>query len=139
MLNWLLQHFCSLLEQLEMMTSGDSQVFLTARTALASITSFLLALLIGPFAISWLKKRCGEKVKSGSQRLNELQADKNKTPTMGGLFIVGSIVISILLWGDLSSSYVQLALFTVISFAILGAVDDWIKTADIAKRITSKT
>lgn len=138
MLNWLLQHFAPLLEQIELMTSGDSQVFLTARTALASVTSFLLAILFGPFAIQWLKKRFCEQVKSGSERLNELQASKNKTPTMGGIFIVGAIVLSILLWGDLTSRYVQLALFTVISFATLGAVDDWIKLSTSRNGLRAK-
>ena len=48
MLVWLFQRVGPLLESLETHTSGDSRVFLTARTALASVTAFLLALLLGP-------------------------------------------------------------------------------------------
>lgn len=127
MLIWLLKHFAPLLEKFELYSSGDSRVFLTARIALASVTSFLMAMLLGPFAIRWLKKRFPERVDSASERLNELHAKKNATPTMGGLFVMGAVVFASLLWGDLTSRYVQLGLFVVIGFATLGAIDDWIK------------
>src|SRR6056297_2643185 len=127
MLLWLLDHFAPLLEQLEFYSTGDSRVFLTARIALASVTSFLISLLLGPFAIRWLKRRCKERIVSDSEYLNELQAEKDQTPTMGGIFIVASIVLAILMWGDLTNSFTLLGLFTVISFGILGAVDDWTK------------
>jgi phospho-N-acetylmuramoyl-pentapeptide-transferase len=127
MLYWLLNHFAPLLEQLELHSSGDSRVFLTARTALASVTSFLMAMLLGPLAIRWLKRRFRERIDSASERLNELHANKSETPTMGGLFVVGAIVIAALLWGDLTSRYTQLALLVAVGFAALGAVDDWIK------------
>ncbi len=127
MLYWLLNEFGPILRRVESHSSGDSRVFLTARIAMASITSFLLALLFGPIAITWLKKRFRERIDSASDRLNEIQASKQSTPTMGGLFIVLAVVIATLLWGDLSNQFVQLALFVVVGFAGLGAVDDWIK------------
>jgi phospho-N-acetylmuramoyl-pentapeptide-transferase len=127
MLVWILNRFAPLLEQMEIYSSGDSRVFLTARTALASLTSFVMALLLGPVAIRWLKQRFRERIDSASERLNELHAAKSATPTMGGLFIVAAIVISCLLWSDLSSRYVQLAMLTAIGFGALGAVDDWVK------------
>jgi len=127
MLLWLLDHFAPLLEQLEFYSTGDSRVFLTARIALASVTSFLISLLLGPFAIRWLKRRCQERIASDSEYLNELQAEKDQTPTMGGIFIVASIVLAILMWGDLTNSFTLLGLVTVISFGTLGAVDDWTK------------
>lgn len=127
MLLWLLEHFAPLLEQLEIFASGDSRVFLTARIALASITSFLISLLIGPFAIRWLKRRCKERIVSDSAYLNELQADKDQTPTMGGIIIIASITTAILMWGDLTSSFALLGLFTIVSFGTLGAIDDWTK------------
>ena len=110
MLYWLFQRVEPLLESVESHTSGDSRVFLTARSALASVTAFLLALLLGPIAIGWLRKRFRERVASDSEQLNELQASKNNTPTMGGLFIVAAIVLSVLLWGDLGNRFVQMAL-----------------------------
>jgi phospho-N-acetylmuramoyl-pentapeptide-transferase len=127
MLFWLLDRFAPLLEQMELHSSGDSRVFLTARIALASVTSFLMAIALGPLAIRWLKRHFRERIDSGSERLNELHAGKSSTPTMGGLFVVGSILLATLLWADLSNRYVQLALLVAFGFAALGAVDDWIK------------
>ncbi|MCA9070474.1 MAG: phospho-N-acetylmuramoyl-pentapeptide-transferase [Planctomycetaceae bacterium] len=127
MFYWFIKEYGALLEHLELHSSGDSRVFLTARIALASLTSFALALGFGPVAIRWLKERYQERIDSASERLNELHASKSSTPTMGGLFIVLSIVVATLLWGNLSNSLVLLALFVVLSFSMLGAVDDWIK------------
>lgn len=127
MLIWLLQHFSSFLERMELHATGDSVVFLTARVALASIISFLSAILLGPVAIRWLQARFKEEINSDSEKLNQLHADKKSTPTMGGLFVVGAIVIATLFCADLSNRYVQVGLFVTVSFALLGAVDDWIK------------
>ena len=90
---WLLNQFAPLLERMELYSSGDSRVYLTARTALSSVTAFLIAILLGPLAISWLKRRFPERIDSASERLNELQAGKQSTPTMGGLFVVGALSI----------------------------------------------
>ena len=127
MIIWLLNHFSPLLEKLEVLSTGDSRVFLTARIALASLSSFLIAILLGPLAIRWLEKHFRERIDSASEKLNEIHASKNATPTMGGIFIVGAILISGLLWADLSSGYVQLGLLTASGFALLGAYDDWVK------------
>ena len=135
---WLIHRFSPLLEQLELVSSGDSRVFLTARIALASVTAFVIAICLGPKAIRWLEGRFQERVASDSVRLNELQASKNKTPTMGGLFVIGALVLSALMWADLSSRYVQLALGAAIGFAALGAIDDWIKLSTTRKGLTVK-
>jgi phospho-N-acetylmuramoyl-pentapeptide-transferase len=52
---------------------------------------------------------------------------KSGTPTMGGLLILAAIVTSVLLWGDLSNRYVLVTLFVVISFGLIGWVDDYRK------------
>ncbi len=127
MLLWLLNQFAPLLHQVEQHSSGDSRVFLTFRIALASVTSFVLALLLGPIAIRWLKGRFRERIDSGSERLNELHAGKSSTPTMGGLFIVAATVMAALVWGDLENVYVEMAIVTALGFGLLGAYDDWIK------------
>ncbi len=139
MLYWMYQRFGPLLESVELHTSGDSRVFLTARTALASVTAFLLALLLGPMAIRWLQARFLERVVSDSQRLNELQSQKQDTPTMGGLFIVSSIVLSVLLWADLGNRFVQLAVLVSVSFAMLGGLDDWIKLSTPRNGLRART
>ena len=139
MLVWLLNRFGPLLDQMELYTTGDSRVFLTARTAMASVTGFALALLLGPFAIGWLKRRFRERIDSGSDRLNQLQAEKSDTPTMGGLFIVAAVVSSVLLWGDLENRFVQLSLLTALGFATLGGVDDWIKLSTDRNGLRART
>jgi phospho-N-acetylmuramoyl-pentapeptide-transferase len=127
MLIWLLNHFAPLLERLELHASGDSRVFVTARAALASVSSFLFAIVCGPLAIRWLNSRFRERVASASERLNEIQSAKNTTPTMGGVFILVAVLASVVLFGDLSSRYVQLGLVVAIGLGFVGAADDWIK------------
>ncbi|MEZ6057394.1 MAG: phospho-N-acetylmuramoyl-pentapeptide-transferase [Planctomycetaceae bacterium] len=127
MLNWLLQHVLPLAEQGEPAAAGDSRVYLTARTAGAALMAFVAAVLVGPLAIRFLKRRFRERIDSASDRLNELHATKQETPTMGGLFILAAIVCVTLLFGDWSSSCVQIALFVTLGFGGIGAVDDWIK------------
>ncbi len=138
MLTWLILRFGPFHEQFAAHMAGDSRVFLTARTALAASTAFLTALFWGPVAIRWLKHRYCERISSASERLNELHADKCNTPTMGGLFIVGSIVAAVLLWGNLASPYVQMSLFVAIAFGALGAMDDWIKVSTSRRGLTAK-
>lgn len=127
MLVWLLEQFDPLLTHVSQATSGDSRIFLTARVAAASVIAFLLALIGGTPAIRWLRANFPERVDSASERLNQLQAAKNSTPTMGGLFVMGAVFVAVLLAGDLSSRYVQLSLFIVAGFGTVGAADDWIK------------
>ncbi len=136
MLSWLLHQFLPFAERVDQATAGDSRALLTARTAAAAVTSFLMALLLGPLAIRWLKTRCRERIDSASATLNELHAGKQNTPTMGGLFISAAIVIAVLLWGDLSSSFVQMALATVVGFTAIGACDDWIKLSTSKRGLT---
>lgn len=134
-----LQHFAPLLERFEQLFSGDSRVFLTARTALAGGTSFLLCMLFGPLAIRLLQRRFRERIGSDSEKLNELHATKNNTPTMGGLFVMGAVTLATLMWGDLSNVYVMLGLATTISFGALGAADDWIKLRTSRNGLTAGT
>ena len=138
MLIWLLNHFEPLRRQFEILSSGDSHVALTARIALASVMSFLLALLLGPIVISWLKSRFQEKIVSAYERLNELQAKKQSTPTMGGLFVSASIVLASLICGDLSSPYTLCGIGVVTAFCSLGAWDDWIKLSTHRNGLTVK-
>src|SRR5829696_8522213 len=106
MLVFLLHYFGPLLERLEVFSAGDSRVFLTARTALASLSAFLFAILLGPFAIRWLKRHAGERIASDSERLNEMHKHKQSTPTMGGIFIMAALLVAVLMWGDLGNAYV---------------------------------
>ena len=139
MIPWLLQHLVPLAERMEQHAAGDSRVYLTARIALAAVTSFLAAILLGPHAILWLKSRFRERIDSASDKLNELHAHKQETPTMGGLFIVAAVVIAAVIWGDLTNTYIQIGLFVAISFAALGAIDDWTKMRHRSRGLSARS
>lgn len=127
MLVFLLHYFGPLLERLEVFSAGDSRVFLTARTALASLSAFLFATVLGPFAIRWLKRHAGERIASDSERLNEMHKHKQSTPTMGGIFIMAALLVAVLMWGNLGNAYVLQAIAVAVGYGVIGGVDDWIK------------
>lgn len=138
MIPWLLQHLVPLAEQMEQHSAGDSRVYLTARAALAAVTSFLAAVILGPVAIRWLRGRFRERIDSASERLNQLHAGKQNTPTMGGLFIMAAVVIAGVVWGDLTNAYVQIGLFVTVTFTALGAMDDWIKLSSSRRGLKAR-
>lgn len=136
MLVWLLNHYGTAVESLAGVSTGDSRVFLTARIALATLVSFMTALIFGPYAIRWLKLRFRERIVSDSQKLNELHAGKRDTPTMGGLFIVLAIVVAAIVCGDLTNRYLLHSLIVVIGFGAIGMRDDWVKVISRKKGLT---
>ncbi|MCF7928048.1 MAG: phospho-N-acetylmuramoyl-pentapeptide-transferase [Spirochaetales bacterium] len=100
--------------------------YITFRSAYAAVTALLISFLLGPRLISYLKaKKAGEEIrKDGPER----HRTKSGTPTMGGVLIIISIVISVLLWQDLRSPYTWITLTAVIGFGAIGFVDDFLKT-----------
>lgn len=103
--------------------------YITFRTGMAAITTFLICVILGPWFIKKLKQLNFKEVakREDCPDLDQFQEKKEGTPTMGGLFVVGSIVISTLLWADLSNRYVILTLLTSVWLAVLGFADDYIK------------
>lgn len=97
------------------------------RAAGASLTAFLLCLLLGPRAIAWLRGRWRERISSDSDRLAEMQQGKQDTPTMGGVFVLAALVGSTLLWANVVNVFVFLGLTLVVGLGLLGAVDDLTK------------
>ncbi|MFV0442207.1 MAG: phospho-N-acetylmuramoyl-pentapeptide-transferase [Planctomycetaceae bacterium] len=138
MLLWLLHRLTGLADTVGAATSGDTRVYLTARTAAAALCSFVAALLCGPVAIRWLKSRFRERIDSASSRLNELHAAKQGTPTMGGLFLVGAILAAVVVFGDLTSRYVQIATGLLLSYAVIGGADDWIKLRTARRGLSAR-
>ena len=65
---------------------------ITLRAALAALVSFLLAVLLGPRLIAWLRRHFREPIKSDSPEVCRLHQGKQATPTMGGLFIVAGLI-----------------------------------------------
>ena len=127
MLLWLLHRLALLwpeaVRQAEVAALGK----ITLRAALAAMVSFLLAVLLGPRLIAWLRRRFREPIKSDSPEVCRLHQGKQATPTMGGLFIVAGLVGGTLLLGDLANRYVLLALWVAGGLTLLGAVDDLVK------------
>ena len=89
------------------------------------MTSLLACWLLGPkFILILQKKQIGESIRSDGP---ESHFSKKGTPTMGGVIILASICIGILLWGKLSNIYVQLILLATLWMGVVGFVDDYIK------------
>jgi phospho-N-acetylmuramoyl-pentapeptide-transferase len=103
--------------------------YLTFRSAMATITAFLISILFGPWLIKRLKQwKVGENIrKEESQKLYELHSKKQDTPTMGGILILAAVTISTLLWADVFNSYVLMALFVTLWLGITGFIDDYLK------------
>ena len=100
--------------------------YLTVRTGLAMFTSMLVVLLIGtPFINFFSAKRILNPIRDDGPTDHIVK--KIGTPTMGGVLILIGLFSGILLWGDLSSSYIWFLLFIVTSLGILGAYDDYKK------------
>lgn len=103
--------------------------YITFRAAAGAVTAFLISVMLGPFIIGRLKQfKIGQIVrKEEAQGIYEFHKDKEGTPTMGGLFIVLAIILSTILWADLTNKYVLLAIFSTSWLCVIGFVDDYIK------------
>ncbi len=87
----------------------------------------MLAVLLGPRLIAWLRRHFREPIKSDSPEVRRLHQGKQATPTMGGLFIIAGLIGGTLLFGDLANRYVLLALWVAGGLTVVGAVDDLVK------------
>ena len=99
--------------------------YISFRAILASVTAVLIALIAGKGIIRVLqRKQIGETVRDLGL---EGQLQKKGTPTMGGIIILISILIPILLFGNLANTNVQLLILTTVWLGALGFIDDYIK------------
>ncbi|MDD8027330.1 MAG: phospho-N-acetylmuramoyl-pentapeptide-transferase [Acidobacteriota bacterium] len=99
--------------------------YITVRTALAGVTAMLICLLAGPWLINLLRrKQIGQEIRTDGPQSH---LAKKGTPTMGGILIIAATIIPTLLWGNLSNTYVWLAIGTMITFGIVGWLDDYLK------------
>ncbi len=99
--------------------------YLTFRSAYAAVTALLIAFLLGPMIIDKLRRlKFGQSVRTDGP---ESHLVKSGTPTMGGILIILAVAIAVLLWADLRSFYVWLALGSLVGFGAIGFVDDWLK------------
>ena len=100
--------------------------YITFRAGAATATALFLGLLIGPKFIGWLRVRQG---KGQPIRDDGPQSHLSKrgTPTMGGLMILTSVTVSMLLWMDFSNRYLWACLFITVGFGLIGFLDDYDK------------
>lgn len=99
--------------------------YITLRTVLAAMTSLVISFVIGPWMIRKLTEmKIGQSVRDDGPQTHLVKAG---TPTMGGALILTSVVVTTLLWGDLSNKYMWTVLLTTIGFGAVGWVDDYRK------------
>ena len=103
--------------------------YITFRAAMATITAFLISMILGPIVIKLLTHlKIGENIrKEDSARLYELHSRKQDTPTMGGILILLAILSATLLWADIFNRYIILVLFSTVWLGITGFIDDYLK------------
>lgn len=99
--------------------------FLSFRSALAAITALLISFILGPMIINKLK---GNQIDQPIREEGpQTHLKKAGTPTMGGLIILISVVLPVLLWSDIKSTYIILVLFGTVFLGAVGFLDDYLK------------
>src|SRR5215472_15583303 len=99
--------------------------YITFRTAFASLTALFLCIMLGPWLIARLRQfEIGQYIREEGPKSHQKKAG---TPTMGGVLIIISIVIPTLLWADLRSPYVWVAVLALVGYGWIGFLDDYAK------------
>ncbi len=99
--------------------------YTTFRTAFAALTSLFICLILGPWLIAKLREfQIGQYIREEGPKSHMKKAG---TPTMGGILIIISILIPTLLWANLANPYVWIAMFSLVSFGLIGFWDDYAK------------
>jgi phospho-N-acetylmuramoyl-pentapeptide-transferase len=99
--------------------------YLTFRTAFASLTAMLIAMLIGPWVIQKLREfQIGQYVRDDGPQSH---LKKSGTPTMGGVLIAIAILLPTILWSDPANPFVWIVVVSTLAFGAIGFADDYIK------------
>ena len=104
-------------------------VYLSFRSGAALITSLSIVFIFAPKIIDWLKanQKTGQPIREDGPSWHIEM--KRGTPTMGGVIILGALIISTLLWADLSNVYIWIVLYITFSFGLIGFIDDYLKVS----------
>lgn len=103
--------------------------YITFRALMGAATAFTLSLVFGPWVIAWLRRlKIGQQVRTDAVLRAHL-LKKSGTPTMGGVMIIGSVLISTLLWAVPTNGYVLLSLGTMLVMGAIGFWDDYLKVS----------
>ena len=115
-----------LLEFVEIFSFLNVFKYITFRTGLAVFTSLIIVLIIGgPFIKMFSEKNIVNPIRDDGP--GDHIVKKIGTPTMGGLLILIGIILSVVMWSDLSNIYVIFLIYILLSFGLLGALDDYKK------------
>ncbi len=99
--------------------------YLSFRIIYAAVTAFLIAFVLAPWVIRKLQEiKLGQQVRDDGPKRH---LAKSGTPTMGGVLIIFAVVLSTLLWADLTNRYVWLVIIATLGFGSIGFVDDYLK------------
>ena len=99
--------------------------YITFRCVGATVTAFLIVLLVGPMFIEWLRSaHIGQVIRQDGP---ESHFSKQGVPTMGGLLILAALILTTLLWVNLVNRHVWIVLFVSLWFGLIGSYDDYQK------------
>ncbi|MEI6313510.1 MAG: phospho-N-acetylmuramoyl-pentapeptide-transferase [Syntrophus sp. (in: bacteria)] len=112
--------------------------YITFRTIYAAITALVICFILGPWLIRKLQElQIGQSIREDGP---DSHLVKQGTPTMGGLLIIFSVVISTLMWANLTVWYIWLVILVTVSFGLIGFVDDYGKiTSKSSRGLSGKT
>ncbi|MBW2621881.1 MAG: phospho-N-acetylmuramoyl-pentapeptide-transferase [Deltaproteobacteria bacterium] len=98
--------------------------YITFRTIYATLTALLISVVIAPWFIRKVSQyELKQYIRKDGPPSHQKKAG---TPTMGGIFILFSVIISVLFWADLGNPFVWLLLFVAVTFGLIGFVDDFL-------------
>ena len=99
--------------------------YLTFRSAFAVLTTLLICFIFGGKIIEFLRRiKVGQNIRTDGPQTH---LAKSGTPTMGGIFIILSVVIAMLFWGDLKNKNILITISAFLAFGAIGFIDDYLK------------
>jgi phospho-N-acetylmuramoyl-pentapeptide-transferase len=101
--------------------------YITFRSGGAMITALIFVFLCGPWIIDHLRLKQGKGQPIRTDGPQSHLVTKKGTPTMGGLMILSGLVVSTLLWANLTNRYVWIVLGVTLTFGVIGFYDDYLK------------
>jgi phospho-N-acetylmuramoyl-pentapeptide-transferase len=111
--------------------------YITFRTIYGGLTALIICFVLGPYTIRMLRgMQIGQNIQDDGPQSH---LSKQGTPTMGGILILFTTLISTLLWGNLSNHYVHILLLSMLLFGSIGFIDDYTKQIrKVNKGLTAK-
>ncbi|GBE03670.1 phospho-N-acetylmuramoyl-pentapeptide-transferase [bacterium BMS3Abin09] len=99
--------------------------YITFRAVLATITALVITFILAPWLIAMLKK--ADFIQHVRDDGPKTHLKKTGTPTMGGLLIIFSVVMSVAMWGDMNNKYILIMMAAIVGFGFIGLADDYLK------------